>query len=90
MKNFDLQEKKRLSAVCGLFCPSCSLFIGTKEDPQLLKSLVERFHTKAEDLECEGCRSEKRSYYCRNLCYMAPCAARKGVEFCGQCDEYPC
>ena len=34
----DMEERKRLSAVCGLFCPSCTVFIGTKEDPQRTQS----------------------------------------------------
>ena len=84
------QEKKRLSAVCGLFCPSCTVYIGTKEDPKRLKAIAERYQLPIKEWECEGCRSEKRSYYCKNICKMAPCAEKKGVEFCGECDEYPC
>ena len=86
----DIHEKKKLSAVCGLFCPSCTLFIGTKEDPQRLKTFAERYRMPVEAWECEGCRSEKRSYYCKNICKMVACAADKGIEFCGECDEYPC
>jgi hypothetical protein len=86
----DIHEKKKLSAVCGLFCPSCTLFIGTKEDPLRLKAIAERYQMPTEAWECEGCRSEKRSYYCKNICKMVACAADKGLEFCGECDEYPC
>lgn len=86
----DVLEKKKLSAVCGLFCPSCTLFIGTKEDPQRLKAFAERYRMPVEAWECEGCRSEKRSFYCENTCKMAACAADKGLEFCGECEEYPC
>ena len=89
-KKQDFQDKKRLSAVCGLFCPACTIFIGTTEDPQRLKAIAERFGQPAEDWKCEGCRSDKRSYYCENLCQMAACAAQKGLEFCGECDGYPC
>lgn len=86
----DIDDKKNLSAVCGLFCPSCTLYIGTKEDPQRLKAIAERYRMPAEAWECEGCRSEKRSYYCKNICKMAACAAAKGLEFCGECEDYPC
>lgn len=86
----DIQEKKKLSAVCGLFCPSCTVYIGTQEDPQRLKAIAGRFQVPVEEWECQGCRSEKRSYYCRNNCKMSACAAEKGIEFCGECDEYPC
>lgn len=86
----ELHDKKRLSAVCGLFCPSCTLYIGTKEDPQRLKAFSERYQMPVQSWECEGCRAEKRSYYCQNICKMAACAADKNLEFCGECDEYPC
>lgn len=81
---------KKLSAVCGLFCPACTVFIGTKEDPARLTMMAERFGLPVEEMYCEGCRSEKRCFYCRQKCSMAECAKAKGVEFCGACDEYPC
>ena len=81
---------KRLAAVCGLFCPACSVFIGTKEDPERLKGLAERLQRQVEELECYGCRTEKRCFYCNENCKMAKCAAEKGVDFCGECAEYPC
>jgi len=33
---------KRLAAVCGLFCPACHVFIGTKEDPERLDVMAKR------------------------------------------------
>jgi hypothetical protein len=80
----------RLTAVCGLFCPSCTLYIGTHEDPNRLEWLAERFGCPVEDLECHGCRSEKRALYCKTRCTFGTCAGEKGVDFCGECPEYPC
>ncbi len=81
---------KRLAAVCGLFCPACTAFIGTHEDPERLKAMARRFKRPVEELHCHGCRSEKRSFYCRTICTMAKCASAKSVDFCGECAEYPC
>lgn len=81
---------KKLAAVCGLFCPVCTVFIGTKEDPERLKVMAQRAQRPVEKLLCHGCRSEKRCYYCESNCTMAKCAAEKGVDFCGECPEYPC
>jgi hypothetical protein len=81
---------KRLAAVCGLFCPGCSVFIGTREDQARLTVMAERFHLSLEKLQCSGCRSEKRCFYCESKFTMTKCAAAKGVEFCGECAEYPC
>jgi hypothetical protein len=81
---------KKLAAVCGLFCPSCSLFIASMEDPARLRGISERFGIPPEELECHGCRSDKRGFYCRQHCKMAECAAQRGLDFCGECEEFPC
>ncbi len=80
---------KRLAAVCGLFCPACSLYIATQEDPQRLTRLAEQFQLSEEEMRCDGCRAEKRGPYCQT-CKMIVCAAEKGLDFCGECEEYPC
>ncbi|MGE5627396.1 MAG: DUF3795 domain-containing protein [Solirubrobacterales bacterium] len=81
---------KSLAAVCGLFCAGCSLFIGTMEDPKRLQTLSENLGVPVEELECNGCRSEKRGIFCRNRCKMTKCAVEKGISFCVECSEYPC
>lgn len=81
---------KKLAAICGLFCQACSLYIGTKEDPDRLKILAERFPYPVEELECLGCRSEKLGIFCRKFCKMKKCNAEKGIDFCVECSEYPC
>lgn len=87
--NYQEPDKKR-AAVCGLFCPSCSLFIGSNEDPEMLQQLAEKRQCSVEDLKCHGCRSEQLSFFCREKCTMKQCAAEKEIDFCGECPEYPC
>jgi len=84
--NYD----KTTAAVCGLFCPSCTLYIGTQEDPQRLEMLAGVLKLPVEEMRCGGCRSETRSFFCREQCKMYLCAAEKGIEFCGSCPDYPC
>ncbi len=81
---------KKLAAVCGLFCPACHVFIATQEDPAKLAMMSQRYQRPLEELQCNGCRSAKRCFFCETVCFMAKCAAGKGVEFCGDCEEYPC
>ncbi len=81
---------KNLAAVCGLFCPACTIYIGTKEDQQRLKAIASRIKRSTDEMQCHGCRTETRCFYCRDVCTMSKCAADKGVDFCGQCPEYPC
>ncbi|MBU0516443.1 MAG: DUF3795 domain-containing protein [Proteobacteria bacterium] len=87
----DLKSKPdlRTSAVCGLFCPGCSAFIATREDPERLQKIAARWNVPVEEAQCDGCRSDRRFVYCRT-CHMVSCAADRGLEFCGECDDYPC
>jgi len=80
---------KTLAAVCGLYCEACTLYIASTEDPTRLAFLAERFGMPEEELKCFGCRSHKRGLYCQT-CTMFTCAAEKGIDFCVDCDEYPC
>jgi len=80
---------KELAAVCGLFCEACTLYIATKEDPERLKGLAARFQLSEEAVKCYGCRSDKRGPYCA-MCKMSSCAAERGIEFCSECEDYPC
>ena len=50
-----LQPNKNLAAVCGLFCPACTFYIGSTADPDRLKRLAERLQKTAEEIECHGC-----------------------------------
>jgi hypothetical protein len=80
---------KTFAAVCGLYCAACSWFIYTTEDRERLRELAERAHFTEDEAACFGCRSEERLPYCEN-CRIAACAAERGVDFCSECEEYPC
>lgn len=84
------EPNKRLAAVCGLFCPACHVFIANKEDPQRLAAMARRYQKSIEELQCNGCRSDTRCFFCKTICTMAECAESKGVDFCGSCPDYPC
>ena len=42
-----------------------------------------------ERVKCDGCRAERRNYYCLT-CKMYQCSIEKGIDFCGECKNYPC
>jgi predicted RNA-binding Zn-ribbon protein involved in translation (DUF1610 family) len=81
--------EKRKAAVCGLFCPACTLFIGTTEEPQRLERIAVLRNQSIETARCEGCRSNVRGLYCKT-CKMYTCALGKGIDFCAECNDYPC
>ena len=83
------KEEKKLIAVCGLYCKTCTAYIATHEDPERLTMLANYFNMDEEEIKCNGCRSDKRGPYC-SVCKMFSCAWEKGHEFCHECNEYPC
>lgn len=81
---------KQFAAVCGLFCPGCSLYIATTEDDtERLARIAAMFGVSEEEVRCLGCRSEVKGPYCK-MCKMVTCSDERGVEFCAQCSDYPC
>lgn len=84
-----MNGRMQRAAICGLFCDSCGLYIGTKEEPERLTRLAAKYGKTVEDVTCEGCRSEVLSFYCKD-CGIKRCALEKGIAFCSECDDYPC
>jgi hypothetical protein len=83
------QDNRQFAAVCGLYCPGCTLYIGSTEEPDRLAATAGRFKVSVEEARCYGCRSDVQSFYCQ-ACEIKKCADDRGLEFCVQCDEYPC
>jgi hypothetical protein len=86
----NLKPDKNLAAVCGLFCGSCALYYSTQENnEQRLKKISENTGIPFSEIKCDGCRSSRVTGYCKK-CFMFKCAADKGLDFCGECKDYPC
>ena len=77
------------AAVCGLFCNACSIYIGSHEDPRRLAAFASRMGWSIEEAHCDGCRAEQRTPYC-HACTFRTCAAERGLDFCGECSDFPC
>lgn len=89
MKKTDFQPDKQLAAVCGLFCPSCMIYIASHSTPERRQKIADGMQRPVESMVCEGCRSDQRYVYCQS-CKMSACAAEKGFDFCSECADYPC
>ena len=78
---------KRFDSYCGLYCGACGILIANEKDN--LKELAHKCNCTEEELHCSGCKTEINSKYCRK-CTIKSCAIQKRVEFCFECEEYPC
>jgi len=77
----------RCDAYCGLYCGACTVFMATKSNT--IDKLAGEWQKDVDDLICYGCKSQKVAKFCRT-CSLKACSAKKGLEFCIYCDEFPC
>jgi Protein of unknown function (DUF3795) len=86
-----VNERVALTAPCGLDCFNCELL-----EANLTEELVEMFHAKMgvpkEAIACKGCRQQdgKHFHLPPDGCATLNCVKAKGVEFCCDCDDFPC
>jgi Protein of unknown function (DUF3795) len=84
-------------AYCGLHCNECKMFKATQaKDYEQKKQTAKRWSDqgeiefKPEDVDCEGCKSDVLSGWCRKICKVRPCAEERKTQTCAHCDDYPC
>jgi len=86
-----MMDKKWLTAPCGLACFICDLY---KENiTEERKNQVGAFlKIPAEEVPCKGCRDEKGNckFGVNNQCPTWDCVQEKGLNFCNECNEFPC
>lgn len=83
------KPEKKLAAACGLFCPSCTIYIATHEEPERLEYFAKHLNQSIEETKCFGCRSKNRNSRCGD-CFMWGCTQKNGIDFCIGCSDYPC
>ncbi|MGQ9706357.1 MAG: DUF3795 domain-containing protein [bacterium] len=82
-----LESKYRYDTYCGLYCGACDALVATQEGR--IDELAMSWESPPEDVVCYGCKTERVARCC-NECLIRGCAINKKVEFCFQCDDYPC
>ncbi len=82
-------------AVCGLNCARCDMYLASHGDDNSRDEIVEWFKkerdetVKPEQVRCEGCRGPLDVHWSSD-CKMMLCAGRRGLQYCFQCEDFPC
>ena len=92
-----------LLSYCGLVCPTCPIYLATREsnkDEQIKKRIEiakacrEQYgmnYDLSDITDCDGCCAESgRLFSGCNDCTIRKCAKQKAVENCAYCSEYIC
>ncbi len=89
MKGEKMNEQEKLVAPCGLDCGNCEFYL-SKNNKDILDYLVSKGIPK-DILPCNGCRNiEGKCPIVQSDCATYNCTKSKDVEFCFDCNEFPC
>ena len=84
-----MQDKKELTAPCGVDCFNCELYVDNLTDE--IRELFVKRGVPAEGVACRGCRVQNGCHLFGEAgCATLVCAKEKGVAFCSDCEEFPC
>jgi hypothetical protein len=88
----DIESAKKLTSPCGLPCFCCGAYLA-RTNPEIKKKAAEALGVPEEKAVCEGCRPQEGRIKLLKpeiQCKIYACVAEKGLEFCNECDDFPC
>ena len=89
----------QMTAPCGLDCFNCHFYLAreNKKARALVEKMSEEYNVPVEIMLCKGCRPhdgkiplQKHIFGDSHSCDAYECSKEKGLDFCGDCDEFPC
>ena len=73
-------------AYCCLECDKCDVYIATQNNDEKLRAKVAKeWKMKAEELYCDGCKSDRTPFNCE----AKKCAIGRNLPTCAHCDDFP-
>jgi Protein of unknown function (DUF3795) len=86
-----MEVESELLAPCGLYCGVCAVRIAYRDGNEKFKEKLVSVYgvSSPDDIRCGGCLSDDRFFYCQ-VCPIRDCCAKKEIEGCHQCDDWPC
>lgn len=90
----EYKENLQLVTPCGYCCLSCPSYVDSQcTDEIAIQKEAARANLPVEQVlkSCRGCRPMQGKPFGDTLCQTYDCCVNvKGLEFCYQCDEFPC
>lgn len=88
-------DYKQMTAPCGRDCFNCLLYLA-RENQQIRRFMANKFNIAEELADCEGCRNIEGkcklfdSMGFSDTCKTYKCSMEKKVDFCYECNDFPC
>jgi hypothetical protein len=91
-KGMELIMKEKIVAPCGIDCFNCEMFEDnvTKEFQTRLSAMMK---IPKEAIRCKGCIDGNICLFLKiqgKSCKTVDCVKKKGVDYCFECDTFPC
>jgi hypothetical protein len=89
----------KMTAPCGLDCFNCHFFLAHEDQGAMntVEKLSKKHNIPVDVMLCKGCREhngqiplQKHVFDEEHRCAAYECSKEKGVQFCGDCDQFPC
>ncbi|VFQ44795.1 DUF3795 domain-containing protein [Desulfoluna butyratoxydans] len=89
----------QMTAPCGLDCFNCHFYLARENEEvrAAVEKMSEEYNVPVEIMLCKGCRHhdgkiplQKHLFGDSHRCAAYECSKIKEVDFCGDCDEFPC
>lgn len=90
-----MKKEYKMIAACGLICDTCDIRLAP-DNPKSAKEIVDWFKKKlnkdikTEDIHCTWCKGDKIGHWSSDCWILQCCVDKKGLEFCYECEEFPC
>lgn len=84
-----MPNMKELTAPCGIDCFNCDLYEGNLDEVKT-KIYSQALKLPEDKVACKGCRVQGGCRLHWNNCATLDCAKEKGIDFCFECNEFPC
>ena len=70
---------------CCIECSKCEAYVATQNnDDELRAKVAKQWKMKAEEIDCNGCKSGKALFNCE----AKQCAVKKGLPTCAHCGDF--
>ena len=89
----------KMTAPCGLDCFNCQFYLAKENDEarKTIERMSAQYGIPLEIMHCDGCRAhdgriplQKHVFGDAHRCAAYECSKSKGLDFCGDCDAFPC
>ena len=81
--------KRSLTAPCGLDCFNCEIYEENITEEMKVQFAL-KIQKNPEEIACRGCRLQNGCRHFGQPCETLKCIEDKGLEFCFECEEFPC